>query len=67
MKQIAVTITLIIATVAALAATLWTGSVQAGGVLVIVGVFGWAWWAWMDVWPMVASVWREIVRQKETW
>ena len=62
MRQIATTITLIIATVAATAATLWTGSVQAAGALVLVGILSSIWAVRQAEWWRVKALFAELLR-----
>lgn len=62
MKQIAITLGLIIATVTAIAATLWTGSVQAFGALALIGVLSGIWAIRQAEWWRVKALFAELLR-----
>lgn len=62
MKQIIITITLIIATIAVAATTMLTGSVQAAGALVLLYVAAGIWWVKVEAWPMARSLFVDIRR-----
>lgn len=62
MKQIIITITLIIATVAATAVTLWTGSLQAAGALALIGVLSAIWAVRQAEWWRVKALFAELLR-----
>lgn len=67
MRPIATTVLLILGTIAAIIATVVTGSLQAAGALALVGLLASVWVIRVDAWPLVVSVWREFAKQKETW
>lgn len=60
MRPILTTLALILGTIAAIIATVVTGSLQAAGALALIGVLAVIWWMKVDAWPMVVSVWREF-------
>lgn len=62
MKQIIITLGLIVATVAALAATMLTGSVQAAGALVLIGVLSGIWAVRQAEWWRVKALFAELLR-----
>lgn len=64
MKQIIITITLIIATIAVAATTMLTGSVQAAGALVLVGILSGIWAVRQAEWWRVRALFAELVRSR---
>lgn len=61
MRSIAATLVLIIATIVAMLAMMFAGSVRAGGALALLWALTLLWWVKVDAWPMLKSVWRELL------
>lgn len=62
MKQIAITVTLLIAVTAAIIATAYTGSIHAAGVLVLLWILAAIWAVRTAEWWQVRSLFAELRR-----